>query len=256
MKRLFIALAAAWFVMAADAQTDMPRNQTAQSADLSYTKKITLRYLLYKPKEYGEEKKKWPLVVFLHGAGERGTNLAAVAVHGPPKLVKEGKDFPFVLISPQCASGDRWQPEAVMALVDEAIQKYDIDAERVYLTGLSMGGFGSWALATMYPERFAAVVPICGGGNVIDVLLPAKSKEAALKSLPIWAFHGGKDPVVKLEESERMVEAFKRAGNSTVKLTVYPEAQHDSWTQAYNEPDLFKWMLEQKRPQTKKTAGR
>jgi predicted peptidase len=254
MKRLITLTAALFFIGAAAAQSDMPRNQTAQSTELSYTKTITLRYLLYTPKGYGQEKKKWPLMVFLHGAGERGTNLAAVAVHGPPKLVKEGKDLSFVLISPQCATGDHWQPEALMALVDEALKKYEVDPERVYLTGLSMGGFGSWALATMYPERFAAVAPICGGGNVIDVLLPAKGKEAALKSLPIWAFHGAKDPVVKLEESERMVEAFKRAGNSAVKLTVYPEAQHDSWTEAYNDPELFKWFLEQKRPQTKKTA--
>jgi predicted peptidase len=107
-------------------------------------------------------------------------------------------------------------------------------------------------VAAAYPERFAAVAPICGGGNVIDVLLPgSKAKEAALKSLPIWAFHGAKDTVVKLEESQRMVDVFKRAGNNNVKLTVYPEADHDSWTQTYANEELYKWFLSQTRPQKK-----
>lgn len=234
----------------------MPRNQKSESVEVSYTKNVTMRYLLFTPKGYGEEKTKWPLMVFLHGAGERGTNLTQVAMHGPPKIVKDRADFPFVVISPQCPPRETWQPEAVMALVDDALKKYDVDPERVYLTGLSMGGFGSWALATKYPDRFAAVAPICGGGTVIEVLLPLAGKEAALKSLPIWAFHGAKDTTVKLEESERMVEAFKKAGNKDVKLTVYPEAQHDSWTETYNNEELYKWMLQFKRPQVKKSARR
>jgi len=249
MNRIAFALASLILAFHAAAQTEMPRNQSAESAELTYKKSVTLRYLLFKPKGYDESDKKWPLMIFLHGAGERGTNLAAVAVHGPPKLVKEGKDFPFVLISPQCPNRETWQPEAIMGLVDEALKQYKVDPERVYLTGLSMGGFGSWALAATYPERFAAVAPICGGGNVIDVLLP--NKAAALKSLPVWAFHGAKDTTVKLEESERMVDAFKRAGNQNVKLTVYPEAGHDSWTETYNNEELFKWFLEHKQPQAK-----
>jgi predicted peptidase len=154
-----------------------------------------------------------------------------------------------VVISPQCPNGEVWEKEAIMALVDRALKEYRVDPERVYLTGLSMGGFGSWALAAAYPDRFAAVAPICGGGNVIDVLLPQKGKEAALKSLPIWAFHGGKDPVVKVEESQRMIDAFKRAGDDDVKLTVYPEAQHDSWTETYNNEELYQWFLEHTRSQ-------
>ena len=251
MKRALTSLLMALFVLNAAAQSeDMPRNQKAESADLTYTKKVTLRYLLFTPQGYDQDKKKkWPLMVFLHGAGERGTNLAKVAVHGPPKIVTNRPDFPFVLISPQCPTGEVWQKEAIMALVDETLKKYRVDPDRVYLTGLSMGGFGSWSLAASYPDRFAAVAPICGGGNVLDVLLPAKGKEAALKTLPIWAFHGGKDPVVKTEESQRMVDAFKRAGDNDVKLTIYPEAQHDSWTETYNNEDLYKWFLEQTRPQ-------
>src|SRR6185369_12094295 len=122
MKRVVSALVIALFVWNAAAQTeDMPRNQKAESADLTYTKKVTLRYLLFTPEGYDQDKKKkWPLMVFLHGAGERGTNLAKVAVHGPPKIVVNRPDFPFVVISPQCPSGEVWQKEAIMALVDEA----------------------------------------------------------------------------------------------------------------------------------------
>jgi predicted peptidase len=251
MNRTITALLAALFVFNAAAQSDeMPRNQKAEKESVKFTKEVTLNYLLFTPKDYDVDKsKKWPLILFLHGAGERGTNLAKVAVHGMPKIVANRADFPFVVISPQCPSGQTWEKEALIELVDKAIKKYRIDPDRVYLTGLSMGGFGSWSLATAYPDRFAAVAPICGGGNVIDVLLPQKGKEAALKSVPIWAFHGGKDPVVKLEESERMIDAFKRAGNKDVKLTVYPEAQHDSWTETYNNEELYKWFLEHTRPQ-------
>ncbi len=249
MIRSFAILVAAFLSCNLAAQSDdMPRNQTAQSAELAYTKSVTLRYLLFLPKGHEQDKsKKWPLMVFLHGAGERGTNLNRVAVHGPPKIVANRPDFPCILISPQCPSGEVWQKEAIMALVDDAIKKYNADTNRIYLTGLSMGGFGSWSLAAAYPDRFAAVAPICGGGNVLDVLLPTRGKEAALKSLPIWAFHGAKDSVVKLEESERMVDAFKRAGNAGIKLTVYPEAQHDSWTETYNNEELFTWFFQQSR---------
>jgi predicted peptidase len=251
MIRALTSLLAAIFVLNAAAQSDaMPRNQTAQSADLKFIKQVKLNYLLFLPKGYDDDiNKQWPLMIFLHGAGERGTNLTKVAAHGPPKIVTNRADFPFIVISPQCPTGAVWEKEAIIALLDQSLKNYRADSERVYLTGLSMGGFGSWALAAAYPERFAAVAPICGGGNTIDILLPARGKEAALKSLPIWAFHGGKDPVVKLEESERMVDAFKRAGNSDVKLTVYPEAQHDSWTQAYNDEELYKWLLSHTRPQ-------
>ena len=122
-----------------------------------------------------------------------------------------------------------------------------MDTNRVYLTGLSMGGFGTWKLAVAHPELFAAIVPICGGGETIEVLLAARERGAALKSLPVWAFHGAKDPVVSLEESERMVNALKKLGGKEVKLTVYPEAQHDSWTETYNNPQLYEWFLQHKR---------
>ena len=118
-----------------------------------------------------------------------------------------------------------------------------VDTNRVYLTGLSMGGYGTWSLATEHPERFAAIAPICGGGDTIQILLTTPAKARALKTLGVWAFHGAKDPVVKVEESERLVAALKKAGGQEVKLTVYPEAQHDSWTETYSHQELYDWFL-------------
>jgi len=210
-------------------------------------KNISLGYLLYLPEDYSAGDKQYPLMVFLHGAGERGNNLDLVEVHGPPKLVKQNKKFPFIIVSPQCPENERWNDDAVMALIDHIIKNYRVDSKRVYLTGLSMGGFGTWALAAKYPERFAAVAPICGGGNTIDILLNTPQKREAVKTLGIWAFHGAKDPIVPLAESERMVNAFKRAGCQEVKLTVYPEAQHDSWTETYNNNELYDWFLKHSR---------
>jgi predicted peptidase len=199
--------------------------------------KVTMDYLLYLPKDYAQ-KDSWPVLLFLHGAGERGSNLDRVKLHGPPKLIAAGKEFPFIVVSPQCPSDHWWKPEELSVLLDEIVEKYKVDKDRIYVTGLSMGGFGTWALAASTPQRFAALVPICGGGDPNTVRRFAR--------IPIWAFHGAKDPVVPLSASEKMVDAVKQAGGN-VKFTVYPEAGHDSWTEAYNDPELFKWLLEPKR---------
>jgi len=204
-------------------------------------RKVTLEmeYLLALPKDYDKDTTKaWPLMVFLHGAGERGSDINKVKVHGPAKLVEQGKEMPFIVISPQCPEGQWWnnRVETVMALIDEIAEKYRVDPKRIYLTGLSMGGYGTWSIASTFPNRFAAIVPICGGGQPYQA--------GNLKSIPVWAFHGGKDPVVPLAESERMVDAVKKAGGNA-KLTVYPEAQHDSWTETYNNPALYEWLLKQ-----------
>lgn len=224
-----------------------PGAQIAGSYRQQVTRTQQLNYLLYVPPGYAADAtKQWPLVLFLHGAGERGDDLAKVTVHGPPKLVKQGKELPFILVSPQCPDDERWQPEVLAGLLDQVQAGLRVDAKRVYVTGLSMGGYGSWALGVRYPERFAAIAPICGGGERIDILLAGR-RGPALKTLGVWAFHGAKDNVVPLSESERMVEAFQKAGNKDVKLTVYPEATHDSWTEAYNTPELFDWLLKHSR---------
>ncbi|HOK66613.1 MAG TPA: prolyl oligopeptidase family serine peptidase [Anaerohalosphaeraceae bacterium] len=200
---------------------------------------LTLDYLLYLPPDY-EQKDSWPLLVFLHGAGERGSDLNRVKAHGPAKLVEQGRDFPFVIVSPQCPEGQWWPilGREVLALIDEMLERYKIDPDRVYLTGLSMGGYGTWAIASAWPERFAAIVPICGGGRPFTA--------ANLEKVPVWAFHGAKDPVVPLSESQQMVEAVNRAGGKA-KLTVYPDAEHDSWTQTYDNPELYQWLLSHRR---------
>lgn len=234
-------------VLAQDNQDSLM--QTKHTFERQITRTLTLKYLLFLPKDYAAKPdQRWPVMLFLHGAGERGTNLAKVAVHGPPKLVKSQPDFPFLLISPQCPSNDRWHDDELLALLDDVMARYRTDPTRVYLTGLSMGGYGTWSLASKYPERFAAVAPICGGGEIIDMLLANRSKAAALKSLGVWAFHGAKDPVVPLNESERLVQTLKKIGATDVQLTVYPEAGHDSWTEAYNNPKLFEWFLQHTRP--------
>src|SRR5207247_5709557 len=144
---------------------------------------VELGYLLYLPKDYNAKSgRRWPLMLFLQGAGERGTNLSLVSVHGPPKLVKQGREFPFILVSPQCPADQRWDNDALLALLDDVIARHKVDTNRIYLTGLSMGGFGAWSLAARYPERFAAVAPICGGGEQIDVLLAGKGKREGIST--------------------------------------------------------------------------
>ncbi|HPU34142.1 MAG TPA: PHB depolymerase family esterase [Phycisphaerae bacterium] len=200
---------------------------------------VRLKYLLYLPEGYDKDPdKKWPLILFLHGAGERGDNLEKVKIHGPPKLVEHGRKLPFIVVSPQCPADSWWEPVSLNALLDEVQDRHRVDPDRIYVTGLSMGGFGTWDLATRYPERFAAIAPICGGGNKLLV--------GRIKNVPVWAFHGDADPVVPVKRTDEMVEALKRAGGN-VKYTCYPGVQHDSWTATYNNPELYEWFLSHKR---------
>jgi predicted peptidase len=213
---------------------------TAQEAK-TFEKRITmtakLDYLLSLPADYEKSRKSWPLVLFLHGSGESGTNLDKVKTHGPPKIVEAKGPFSFILVSPQCP-GRGWNSDVLNALLDSVTRHYRVDKKRVYLTGLSMGGYGTWALAAAHPEKFAAIAPICGGGNPADAPKLAK--------LPIWVFHGGKDTTVPLQRSQEMVDAIKSAGGDP-KFTIYPDAGHDSWTETYNNPEFYQWLLSQAR---------
>jgi len=217
-----------------------PGSQQSQMFEKEITKTVSCNYLLFLPEEYGKKRQRWPLILFLHGAGERGDDLKKVKVHGPPKMVESRKDFPFILVSPQCPEDDWWteKVEVLINLVDDIAARYKVDKKRIYLTGLSMGGYGTWALTSAYPERFAAIAPICGGGSRIMSL--------RLKDIPIWVFHGAKDPVVPLEESEEMVNAIRKRGGD-VKFTIYPDAGHDSWTESYNNQELYDWFLEHRK---------
>ena len=200
-------------------------------------KKQELAYWLYLPKSYKGENK-LPLVMFLHGSGERGDNLDAVKKWGPPKHVAEGKAMDFILVSPQCPSGQRWDADVLAGLVRQLQQKWSVDQDRTYITGLSMGGYGTWNLLAKHADLFAAAIPVCGGGN------PEQAKE--MVNVPIWVFHGAIDDVVPLRRSEQMVEAVKAAGGD-VKLTIYAELGHNSWSKAYGDPKTYEWLLQQKR---------
>ena len=187
------------------------------------------------------------MILFLHGAGERGTNVWKVATHGPPKNVATHPDFPFILVSPQCAERHVWSRDVLLALLDDIIAKYAVDTNRVYLTGLSMGGYGAWDLGSPTRRSSRLLCRFAAGAELITVMMSSRDKGRALKSLGVWAFHGGKDPVVPPEESQRMVNALKKVGVKDVQLTVYPEAGHDSWTEAYQNPELYEWLLKHER---------
>jgi dienelactone hydrolase len=198
-----------------------------------------INYLLYLPDGYQQDtSKKWPLLLFLHGSGERGDDLEKVKTHGPPKLIEQGKKFPFIVISPQAPMGQIWSTSDLYALLLNCKQKLRVDPDRVYLTGLSMGGFGTWSLALEHPEEFAAIVPICGGGDTTNIW--------KLRNTAVWCFHGAKDKNVPLALGQQMITALQ-VYNPSAKLTVYPEAEHDSWTVTYNNDSLYQWLLMQKK---------
>jgi len=219
-------------------KSDQENPGTAASAGINY--------LLYLPREYHKDKK-WPLVVFLHGAGERGQDLDIVRRVSIPKLMEIGRHFPFILASPQCPANYGWEPERIVQLIDYIEKAFSVDPDRVYLTGFSMGGFGMWDTACRYPERFAAIAPLCGGGDV--------SRAERLKDLPVWAFHGAKDETVPLESSRNMVDAVRKCGGQ-VEFTIYPEAEHGISEMAYAKPELYEWMLAQRRGQPSTTQSR
>jgi len=193
-----------------------------------------LGYLLYLPGDYNAGSREWPLMIFLHGSGERGTDLELVKKNGLPRRLEDGMQLPGIVVSPQCPLDTRWSVPVLEQFLDSLLKDYRIDTDRIYLTGLSMGGQGTWNWAMADPERFAAIAPVCGKTDTTHA--------AALKEMPIWVFHGAKDDVVPIEDSERMVEALKRMGNK-VKFSAYPDANHDSWTETYENPRLYKWLL-------------
>jgi hypothetical protein len=179
-----------------------------------------------------------PVLLYLHGSGERGDDLDAVHGTGPAIHVRAGHDLPFLIVSPQCPAGESWSVPQLKGLLDEVASKYRIDADRVYLTGLSMGGYGVWELAAEYPDRFAAIAPICGAGGPGDA--------GRLRNLPAWVFHGQQDREVPFGRSVELVEARKRVGGR-VRFTPYPDLGHDCWTTTYNYPELYEWLLKQQR---------
>jgi predicted peptidase len=214
----------------------LERHYLSESGDLDY--------LLFVPRDYQEGSTTlWPLILFLHGRGESGDNLNIVKRHGIPRVIEEAEDFPCITVSPQCSANTDWVAliRPLMSLLSSIIEEFRVDQQRIYLTGLSMGGRGTWALAVEYPEIFAALIPICGRVPDVDQFM---EKVKVLKDVPIWVFHGAKDSSVPVQNSEAIVAAL-RAVQGNVSYTVYPDADHDSWTETYNNPELYRWMLSQ-----------
>ena len=198
-----------------------------------------LKYLFYKPEI---NRQKFPLVLFLHGAGERGDNLKLVETHGLPMLYKK-MNFPFILIAPQCPINQWWNDKSLVdtliKLIDNFSDKKYIDSSRIYVTGLSMGGYGTYALITKRPELFAAALRICGKADL--------SLLSLVKSIPIWIFHGDKDPVIPVKHSIDAYELLKEFKESNARLTIYEDLGHDVWTETYNNDEVLDWLLDQKK---------
>ncbi len=210
---------------------------TEKTFDATITRKVSLRYLLYLPEGYDAAGKPWPLVLFLHGSGERGADLTAVTRQGLPKLAG-GRSLPFILVAPQVADGEIWSADALKALLDELQATLRVDPDRVYLTGLSMGAFGAWDLAIANPDRFAALLVISGGGNPVEV--------CRLKNVPVWIVHGRKDDVIPVSWAEELGQRLERCAGR-VKVTIDPDAGHDAWSRTYEDPAVLDWMLAQRR---------
>lgn len=186
-----------------------------------------------------EKGKKYPVILFLHGAGTRGDDPQVLANNPYFKITAEYDNFPFISIAPQTPANTTWFDfiPTLKRLVASIHKRDDVDTERVYAMGASMGGYATWQIAMSIPEAFAAIVPICGGGMYWNA--------GRLKNVPAWAFHGGKDSVVLCTESEKMVNKVNGCGGSA-KLTIYPENAHDAWTDTYKNPEVFEWLLTNK----------
>lgn len=204
----------------------------------------SIPYLLYLPKDY-EASAKQPMILFLHGRGESHGPLSLVAKWGPPAFAERGDELPYILVSPQCPSDDSWskptQQQRLVELLEHVLKTYSVDEEHIALTGLSMGGYGSWRLAADQPQRFSAVVPVCGGGDPADA--------DKLKGLPIWVWHGDQDQAVPFQKSVEMVEAIQQAGGTQIRFTSLEHIGHNCWSAAYGTPELFDWIAKQTRAQ-------
>lgn len=194
------------------------------------------RLWLWLPPEYAQRREPWPLLVFLHGSGERGTDLEKVKVHGPPMWVARGQSYPLILASPQLEENGDWNPQRLHRLLGELKSRLNVDARRCLATGLSRGGHGVWNWASAYPEDLAAIAPICGYGDPAAV--------AAMRRVPVRAYHGDADTVVPLSRQQACIDALRAAGGQA-SFTIYPGVGHGSWIPAYQDPELLPWLLSQ-----------
>lgn len=214
--------------------------------DDGLTRTVDINFLLYLPSEYGQDpQRQWPLILFLHGAGERGYNPLDITRYSIPAFLTTRTDFPFIVLSPQSLPDNWWsnQVDVLDALLDQIQTVYAVDPKRIYLTGQSMGGFGTWALALKHPTRFAAIVPVASGYDLTADVVPPNLCD--LKSVPIWVFHGALDESVLPDQVMAMVQALQNCSGN-VRFTLYPDADHlESSNRAYADPELYDWLLKQ-----------
>lgn len=230
-----------------------PIGQHAYTFDVAVTgvtRTTTISYLLYLPETYGQDpQQRWPLILFLHGSDVWGNDPTALTASGLPARLAFAADFPAIVLSPQVPEEVVWwgtELDRVSALLDHIEAVYAVDTQREYLTGLSMGGFGVWAMAIRYPQRFAALVPVAGGWNSENDTVPRTICD--LKDTPTWIFHGEQDDIVPVRKAQLMIEALKRCG-AEPRVTLYADANHRaSFERAYADPELYVWLFEQRRP--------
>jgi len=210
--------------------------QQKMKLEKEIVKKLNLDYLLYLPENYNS-KTEWPLILFLHGAGEVGNDLELVKTQGLPKKLETDDGIPFIVVSPQCPNNANWGIlfDELYELLQNIKEQYKVNKKKVYLTGFSMGGFGTWAFSVKHTDEFAAIAPICGG-------IQNKNDVVKLKNTPVWTFHGMKDKVVPIDATQRLVDLLKDCGGD-IKFTKYPDLKHDSWTETYNNLELYNWLL-------------
>ncbi|MBO0931680.1 carboxylesterase family protein [Fibrella aquatilis] len=205
---------------------------------LAQTKKsASYPYQLYLPKNYAVAKRNFPLVIYLHGGSQKGTDLAKLSLYGPPKQVSQGHDFPFVMAAPQCPEGKFWSTDNWFdSLFTELTTRYRIDKKRVYLTGISMGGYGTWQTAVAHPHTFAAIMPLCGGCD-------DSTQICSIRNIPVWTFHGTADDLIPIDETARLVKRLERC-HGKVQFTKLPNEGHGI-QYLYENPKLYQWLLQQ-----------
>lgn len=225
--------------------------------------RISYSYQVHIPRDWSPDRT-WPVILFLHGAGERGSDGTAHTKVGLPRFLDGDPEWPAVVVMPQCPHGSWWgDPDVerrVFAALEDAVAAFNGDRKRIYLTGLSLGGYGTWAFGYKYKGKFAALVPVCGGVAARSRIPPPvwhpaadpngdiyKKTAVGIGSTPVWAFHGSADSIIPVSESRKLTSALKKAGGN-VRYTEYPGVGHNSWGRAYSEPGLVDWLFRQSLP--------
>jgi predicted peptidase len=231
---LILAVAVGASVSAAD--KGLPEGRSVHRLSVSHAAADHVNYLLYVPPAYARDATSdWPLILFLHGSEQRGDDPSLLNDLALLSFAEKSGDFPFVAVLPQCPPNVHWSPRVVKSVLDSVESMLRIDQVRVYLTGFSMGGYGTWQTAAAFPHTFAAIAPICGMSDLPEV--------PRLTGIPIWAFHGAQDINVPVTESRKMIDTLQKSG-ADARLTVYPFLAHDCWTMTYRDSRLYLWFLD------------